>query len=131
MEDVADYLLEHYFPKYIGIIPIPTRSQIVTALEKFSDRVIVIRGKDIIGVGMYLTLTCETYENIDKIDICDSEAMAKLVLEKGEHIHFVMLCASSFLTIMQGLREVRKNRICRSVSWWNPDRTKLHRYNFN
>jgi hypothetical protein len=91
------------------------------------DKIIVVKDKEIRGVGMFLTLSDKTYSFLHNIDLQRIEVLQALATENGKNFHFVILAADSYKTIRIGLRMVMKLKP-NTISWWNPTFTKLHRY---
>ena len=127
---VGKYLMDNYYAKYKGKRPdvVPTMEQIDKALENHGDKILVVWDEKIKGVGIFLTLSDETYAKLKELDITDITILAGLLLEYGPNIHFVLLCADGYRTIMTGLDQVRRKYHPKTISWWNPDLTKLHEY---
>lgn len=131
MYEIADYLLKNYYPKYTGNRKeiIPERELLVKALKIYKDKVIVIRKDGIEGVGIYLTLNDETYSNIDKFDITEIAILSELLQEKGDNVHFILVAGSRVENMLLGINIVKKRERPKTISWWNPSMTKLHKYN--
>lgn len=133
MRDVVNFLMTNYFPKYRGNMNItPNPDELANGLELYKDNLIVLtNGEVIIGVAFYLTLCDDTYNAMGCIDITNEKAMADLLKEHGDNIHFILVCGSSVKNIMAGIKKVKKQRKPKSISWWSPDMTRLHKYNLN
>ena len=80
------------------------------------------------GIGVFLTLNDETYKRLEMIDIRRIDVLQALALEVGRNVHFVLLVAKDLKTIMRGLRQVIRDFKPKTVSWWNPSFSKLHKY---
>lgn len=133
MSELAEYLMRNYYSKYNGGRPemIPKPEDLEKALELVPEKIIVIREPEIKGVAVYLTLSDETYKELEKHDISNVNVLSNLIREQGDNIHFVLLAADGLKTIMLGIDEIKKKRRPKSISWWSPDMRRLHRYNLN
>lgn len=125
---ISQYLLDNYYVHCKDRSLVPTSDQITQAISKHPEKMIVIKRKKILGIAFFLTLTDETYKRLELMDIKRMEVLQALVLENGRNIHFVILTADSFKTIRIGLRRLVKSLKPKTVSWWNPEFTKLHKY---
>ncbi len=124
MTDVAQFLMERYKP-------IPSVEVLEQAIFNHYDKFIVVREKEIKGVAIYLLLTDESYEHLDTIDITNVEVVITLLGEKGRNLHFILLAASDMKTILTGLRQAVKLIKPKTVSWWDPTMSRLHKYIMN
>jgi len=124
---ISKYLFDHYYSKCPQRELIPTQEQIDQALERHPDKVIVVKDSEIRGIGIFLTLTDKTFSFLHCIDIKRIDVLQALALENGKNFHFVLLAADSYKTIRIGLRSVMKLKP-KTISWYNPSFTKLHRY---
>lgn len=130
---VAVYLQEHYYSKYAGIMPemVPDNQTLIRALNLHNDKVVVVcDGDEIKGVAVFLTLSDETFKKIDTFNLVDVGVLGKLLHEKGPNLHFIVLTAKNFEVIRKGIRKVKKLNP-KTISWWNPDMSKLHKYTLN
>ena len=82
-------------------------------------------------MAVYVTLSDDTYARLEQLDIRNIEIIKALTLENGLNIHFLLLASDSYKTIMIGLRRVIKKHNPRTISWWEPDFSYLHKYNMN
>ena len=132
MMHITKYLFEHYYSHYKGnrLDIIPTPEQIEQAIANHPEKIIVVGGKKIKGVGIFLTLTDKTFSFLHNIEIQKIDVLQALCLENGKNFHFVLLAADSYKTIMIGLRMALKLKP-KTISWWNPNFTKLHTYKVN
>lgn len=130
MTDVAKYLKENYYPRYAQAREhVPDDKTLMTALEIHASKVIVVyKGEAIAGVGIYLTLDDDTYEHIESFDMSRVDVLSRLLVQTGQNFHFVLLTADSSATIRTGLR-IAKALNPKSISWWNPEMTRLHKLN--
>jgi hypothetical protein len=132
-ERIAKYLLENYYTKQTSIVP--TEFQIFQAYERHQDEFVIIfdnpEEKNILGCAVFLTLSDDTYLNIDRINMTDLAVLSHLVEERGPNIHFILLAADGIRTIMAGIKLVKEYYKPKTISWWNPDMTVLHKYNLN
>lgn len=133
MTELCDFLMTNYYAKYKGNrLDIVTTPEILEqALEICQDKVVVVKDEAIKGVAIYLTLSDETYEKLGKLDISSIDVLSELLKEHGDNLHFVLLAADGFKTIMVGLRDIRKKSKPKTISWWEPNMTILHKYNLN
>ena len=102
--------------------------EIDKAIENRPDRVVVIRDGGIIGVGIFVTLFDETYKNLENLNPKDVNVLIRFFQETGNNIHFLLIATEGFKNIMLLGEEVRKITTPKTVSWWNPGMTKLHKY---
>jgi len=134
VSEIGDYLMRNYYNKYNPAdygLPQITKEMVEMMVEKYADKIVVIRNPDIKGVAVYMTLTDITYENLDLIDLSDPEVIAELLKEEGNNLHFFMVCGSSVKNILQGIREVKRRHKPKTISWFNQDLSYLHKYNMN
>jgi len=131
MTQVAQYLIKNYYTRYTKV-KAPAMKTLVKLCFERKDRMVIIQDDRIKGVAIYLTLTDETYRMLKDIDIANADAQMAFDLfrERGKNIHFIMLAADCLRTILKGVREVVKREHPRTVSWFNPDHTKLHTRRF-
>lgn len=128
--DVTDYLMEHYYARYCPEQPVDKLSLATVLCENRNKIVVVHDGDSIKGVAVYLTLNDRTYKNLNNIDQTSTEVLRKLLKQRGKHIHFILVTAQGRSVILKGLELVKSKRP-RSISWWNPTMTRLHRYSMN
>ena len=130
MKEIADYLLKNYYSKYKGPRKdiVPTKELLIKALDICREKVIVIQQDGIQGVGIYCTLSDETYSNITKLDIAEVEVLTEMLREKGHNVHFFLVAGSDVKNILLGIRIAKEKENAKTISWWNPSMTKLHRY---
>ena len=131
MKDVVQYLMDNYYAKYDGFRKdvIPTVDELDRALCNYPDRLVVVQdAMRINGVAIYLTLSDNTYNRLKDLDITQIDVIKELLPEDGDNIHFVLLCAGDFSSILKGLKETIKKRNPKTVSWFSPDLKQLHRY---
>lgn len=129
--DVVDFLLSNYYAKYPGMQSdvIATREQIEQTFLNHPDKfVIEFDNGNIAGVAAFLTLGDESYDRLDVLDISKVEVLAELMKEHGDNIHFVLLATSGARMIRQGMRHVIENKNPKTISWWNPELNKLHKF---
>jgi hypothetical protein len=126
---VAEYLLENYYKKYDKVKECPTIEHVEAFLDVVRDRIVVVRNKGIKCVSIWMTLTDETYNKLESLDF-SIETTRELLQEKGKNFHFIILVAQGMKYILQGMFRVKKKNP-KTISWWNPAGTKLHRYNLN
>lgn len=130
MSEIIDYLFNNYYNVWPGDKnDIPTKEMLMQGLFNHPDKVIVIKDDKIKGVAFFLTLSDDTYNALGCIDTNDVESLISLFKENGRNIHFLLLAADSQKTIRRGIKEVKDKLNPRSISWWNPDNTRLHKYN--
>ena len=127
---IADYLMKNYYPRCPEAL-VPTKEQINQAILNHPEKIIIVRDKGIVGIAIFLTLSDSTYSQLERYDLRDVEVIKELCLETGNNLHFVLLTADSFKTIRLGLKRLIKNLRPKTVSWWNPEFNKLHRYAVN
>lgn len=133
MTEVARYLKDNYYTKYAGCPKhlIPDQDTLVQALDLHKDKVVVVlEGTEIKGVAIFLTLSDETYSNLESYNVGDMEVLGKLLQEKGQNLHFIVLTANGLKTIIEGMNKTKKLKP-KTISWWNPTMTHLHQYKLN
>ena len=129
MQEIKDYLMRNYYSKTTKK---PNENDLLRALETYSDNVICIRKDgEIRGVAVFVTLSDRKYALLSVMDLKDIDTLLALLEEEGHNIHFILVCADSMRTILQGLRQVIRELKPKTVSWYNPDMTYLHQYNLN
>lgn len=126
---IAQYLIDNYYAHYKGnrMDIVPTEAQIKQAMLNHPEKIIVVRDGSIRGIAIYLTLTDETYQRIETLDISQVDVVKALLLETGKNFHFVLVAADSYKT----LRLIRSRALKlnpKTFSWWNPDFKRLHKY---
>ena len=127
---IADYLYTHYYSHYRGKeLIVPTHEQIGQALLNHPDKFIIIQDGDIKGIAMFVMLTDKTYEGILELDIQDIEVLKSMAQENGRNMHFLLLAADGYRTMMKIRKYAKQQFNPKTFSWWNPTLTKLHRYN--
>lgn len=134
MQDVTEYLMKNYYAKYKGkdCKVVPTPEDLDKAILAYQDKIVIIREPEIRGVAIYLTLSDETYKQLEKIDISDVDTLSRLLKEQGDNIHFILLAADGLRTIMMGVNKVKKERKgIKTISWWNPDMSHLYKTSLN
>lgn len=124
---ISKYLFDHYYSHCNRVELIPTTEQIEQAIRNHPDKVMVVENNGIKGVAIFLTLTDKTYSFLHNIDIQKIDILQTLARENGKNFHFVLLAADSYKTIRIGLRNIMTLKP-KTISWWNPSFTKLHRY---
>lgn len=125
---ISQYLMREYYSKCQDKSLVPTEEQINNALINHPEKIIIVKDKEIRGIGVFFTLTDETYKRIEMIDIKRIDVLQALALENGRNVHFVLLVADCLNTILI-MKQRTKNLKPKTVSWWNPSFNKLHRYN--
>lgn len=130
MTRVAEFLMKNYYGRYRGTRPdiVPTDEQIDNAIKNHAEKFVVIEDKEIKGVGVFLTLSDETFSKLHELDISKTEVITELIPEHGPNVHFILLSADGIKTILTGLRMVVDRLNPKTVSWWNPEFKKLHIY---
>lgn len=132
MREIARYLKDNYYTKYAGCPErlIPDEDTLVKALDLHEEKVVVVRdGEDIKGVAVFLTLSDYSYSRIEALNVGDQDTLAALLTERGRNLHFILLTAENIRIILAGIRKAKALNP-KTISWWNPEMTKLHRYNF-
>lgn len=131
MIDIMLYLKKHYYEKYKGVDVVPDDDCILRALDVHRDKVIAVyKDGEVVGVAIFLTLSDTTYYDLEAYDMNRVEVIAELLKETGDNIHFILLTAQGYEVIKFGIKKVKEMKP-KTVSWWNPEMTKLHRYNMN
>ena len=124
---VSEYLINNYYSKTNRLDIIPTEQQIKQAMLNHPDKIMVIRDSGIKGIAWFLKLTDETYNRLHELDITRIDVLQALSLENGDNLHFILVCGQGFKNIRVGIRRAKKLG-AKTISWWNPSFTKLHRY---
>ncbi len=131
MTEIADYLMINYYAKYKGTRDdvIPDRKTLLQGLNNHKDKVVVIRDDKIKGVAVYVTVSDKTYARLKEIDIRREDVLKGLLNEFGPNVHILLLAADGYNTIMMGVDEIKNRVNPDTISWWNPEMSKLHRFN--
>ena len=130
MKNLARYIMDHYYAKMDQ--PMPDEDMLIKALDVHQDKIVVVHDKDIVlGVALFATLTDETFQNLEHIDIANVETLASLLAEEGKNIHFFLLTANGVGTILAGMKAAIRERKPRTISWWSPDMKRLHKRHLN
>jgi hypothetical protein len=134
---VAKYLFENYYSHYKGDRPdiVPTYEQLLQGFINHSEKFIIILDNEvdenIMGCAVFLTLEDDTYYNIEQINLNEVGVLTELLKENGPNIHFVLLAATGRQVIRRGIELIKQMKHPKTISWWSPDLSKLHRYNLN
>lgn len=131
--EIVKYLMDNYYNKYYGCPKdmIPDPILLFKALDLNKDRLIVIhKDNQIQGVAVFLTLSDTTFKVLEYLNLSDLETLTNLMREQGNNVHFILLTAKDAKTIRAGIKEVKKRKP-KTISWFNPTMTKLHKYNLN
>ena len=130
MIEVAEYLMTNYYPYYTGnrTDVVPDRETLLNGLKNHKDKIVIIRDDKIKGVAVYANMSDDTYEFLDMIDITRFDIIVKLLQEHGPNVHVLMLAADGYTTMMEMKKEITQKVNPRTISWWNKDLSKLHRY---
>jgi len=130
VSEVGEYLWANYYTKYrVPGIKAPTKDLIEQALTNLKDSLVVIRNNGKIkGVAIYFTLSDESFDLLESFDLTTEAVVRSLAREHGENVHFILVAGGGFATIRMGLKEVKRRTKAKTISWWNPSMTKLHRY---
>jgi hypothetical protein len=131
MTELAEYLMINYYNKYNGSRSdvIPDIDTLECGLKNHSDKIVIIRDEKIKGVAIYLTLSDETYDLMSNLDITRLDILTRLLKEEGRNVHFVLLAAKGINTILLGIKEIKRRLNPRTISWWDPELKRLHKYN--
>ena len=124
---ITKYLFDHYYSHSNRLDLIPTVEQVEQAIKNHPDKMIVIGKKKIKGMCMFFRLTDKTYSFLHNIDIQKIEVLQALALENGPNFHGVLVAADGYKTLRLMHKQVMKLKP-KTLSWWNPSFTKLHRY---
>lgn len=126
ISSLADFLFTRYYKKHTG--KVPTLNEIERAVFNHGDKMLIVKDDNIKGVALFLRLTDKTYENLKELDLTKEAILFNLLMEYGDNLHFCLLVADGYKTIMTGMRKVVSKYKPKTVSWWNPDMTMLHSY---
>ena len=131
MSDIGDFLLHNYYSRYTGNDPrvFAGKEVMEEGLKNHPDKIVIIRDDKIKGVAVFLTLSDETYERLNELDIEDVDILVRLLKEEGKNIHFILLAADCVRTILRGILKAKQELEPKTISWWSPDLKKLHKYN--
>lgn len=125
---LSRYLKENYYDKINHPV---TEDQMIKMIDLNKDKIIVVmEGEEIKGVAIFLTLTDETYARLDTLNFNKIEELSWLLAEKGNNLHFIVVVGSGIGTILKGIRKTKLLKP-KTISWFNPTMTKLHKYNLN
>lgn len=128
MSEICDFLIGHYYSKYKGTRTdvVPTIEQLQRGITNHPDKLVIIRDENIKGIGIFLRLSDKTFAELKSFDIQRVDILKGFLNETGSNIHFILLCADGYKTIMTGLNHVKRRYNPKTISWWNPDLTHLH-----
>ena len=132
MTDVAEFLMKHYYSHYNGREPniVPTIEQLeggIDVAEKAGIIEVVREGNKITACALFVTLTDETYKNIDKLNIRDVEVIKAMLPERGHNVHFLLLASLNPKEIVPGYKRIAKRLGAKTVSWYSPDFSRVHK----
>ena len=130
MTELAQYLMTNYYSKYKGnrLDVVPSLDELEIGLKNHPEKIVIIKDKKIRGIGIFLTLTDESFDLLTGMDITNVEILKALIPEQGPHLHFVLLAADSLKTILLGLKQTLSRLNPKTVSWFEPDMSMLHIY---
>lgn len=130
MSEIAEYLMTHYYSKYTGprTDVVPPADILERCLDNHKDKLVVIRDENIKGVGIYVTLSDETCELLREMDVTRVDVLTRLLQDHGPNVHFILLAADGMKTILMGIQEVKRRLDPKTISWWDPDLKRLHKY---
>lgn len=130
MSEVGDFLMRNYYAKYKGNDPrvFAGREVMEQGLAQHPDKIVVVRDDGIKGVAVFLSLSDETMARLNDLDIEDVDVLMMLLKEHGPNIHFIIVAGSKVRYILTGIRAVKDRLKPKTISWWNPDLSKLHIY---
>ena len=122
--EVTDFL----YKGYPGFNKTFTRWRLLSLIDRNTDKVEVIRDKEIKGVALYLKLTDKSLNLLDfgVIDLKSPEVVTELIKEDGDNIHFVAVLADGAKTILKGLRKVIKKHNPKTITWFKPNMDRIH-----
>ncbi len=133
-KDISQYLFDNYYSKYKGkrtdVVPTPAQAMMAVMNADRDDKIVVVRDDKIRGVAVFVTLSDETYAKVRHLDITAVDILTDLFKESGPNIHFVLLCADGWKTILYGIDKVKAKYDPKTISWWNPDLSQFHEYKF-
>lgn len=120
--------MKNYYSKYKGnrTDVVPTEFDLERGLEYCADKVVIVRDDKIRGVAIFVTISDHTMSLLRSFDITQVDVIMSLLRERSDNVHFILLCADGQKTIMQGIKQVKDKLNPKTISWWNPDLTKLH-----
>lgn len=129
---VARFLMDNYYSKYpLALDKDVTEEMMIKALDLNKDKVVVVmKGEEIKGVAVFVTLTDDTYAKLETLDISKVQVVIDMLKEDGDNIHFILVACSGMGNILKGIKIAKKTNP-RTISWWNPTMNKLHKYNLN
>lgn len=130
MSEVGDFLWANYYLIYRppGAEP-ATKEKVEQAITNLKDKLVVIRNEGKIkGVAIYFTLSDETYDLLEELDLTTEDCVRELAREHGKNVHFILVAGGGRATLRLGLAEVKRRFDVKTFSWWNPEMTKLHKY---
>ena len=127
---ISQYLMREYYSHCQDKSLVPTEDEINQALLNHPDKIIIVNDKEIKGIGIFLTLTDETYSRLHLLDIKRIEVIQALALENGKNFHVVLMCADGYKT-MRIMRKMVLKLKPNTISWWSPDFKRLHKYEVN
>ncbi len=128
MTELADYLIRNYYGRYKRIEQ-PSLEALEYCIKMRFDKIIIIQHEKIEGVAVYLTLSDETYKELKDMNFDHADADS-LFAENGKNIHFIILAADNMHVILQGIKEVVRKEHPKTISWFNPEHTKLYKRRF-
>ena len=130
MTEVAEYLMANYYSHYTGSRPdiVPTPEVLEQGLANHPDKVLVIRDDKIRGVAVYVTLSDETYQHLQDMDINRADILVTLLAEHGPNVHVLMFAADGLTTLLMARKEIKRRLNPKTISWWDPTITKLNRF---
>jgi hypothetical protein len=106
--------------------------QILSLFDKNEDKIITVKENgEFKGSSLYLKISDDILWKIEYgfIDLTKPDEVAQMFNSKGDNVHFLYVLAGGVKTILRGLREVIEKEKPKTVSWYNPEMTKLNKFN--
>lgn len=126
MNELTRFFIDEYFKKYKHIENIPEDDVVEKIIEMNIHRIITVKENDkYVGAALFLTLTDETYDRLEKLEICNEDVMTILMKEEGKNAHFIIVAGDGVRTLLKGLRKLEGYK---TASWWDPEMRRLHKY---
>jgi len=106
--------------------------QLLSLLDRNDDKIITVKEDNKFkGSALYSRISDDILWKIEWgfLDMSKPQDIQEVLNGKGNNIHFLYLLADGQKTILKGLREVIKKENPKTVSWFNPEMTKLNKFN--
>ena len=104
--------------------------QVLSLLDRNEDKIVIVKDTEFRCTALYAKISDETLWKIEYgfLDLKNSRDIQEVLNDKGNNIHVLYLLADGQNSILKGLRKVIKKENPKTISWFNPEITKLNKF---